>query len=153
MAREYTREIYLYINGKQINNDIKSIRAEMQLLVNEQAKMRIRGPRGENQVSERHSERTFRAIEKHEPVVERNHGRHGRLVQPVPGCGGSCNCNHCGLPGSELYPPRPSLKQGGSLHCCFLTMQPNRNAIQTVIHAIIVVKKVASSASCYLSDH
>ena len=39
MAREYTREIYLYINGKQINNDIKSIRAEMQLLVNEQAKM------------------------------------------------------------------------------------------------------------------
>jgi len=110
MAREYTREIYLYINGKQINNDIKSIRAEMQLLVNEQAKMRIRGPRGENQVSERHSERTFRAIEKHEPVVERNHGRHGRLVQPVPGCGGSCNCNHCGLPGSELYPPRPSLK-------------------------------------------
>ena len=29
MAREYTREIYLYINGKQINNDIKSIRAEI----------------------------------------------------------------------------------------------------------------------------
>lgn len=41
MAREYTREIYLYINGKQINNDIKSIRAEMQLLINEQAKMLV----------------------------------------------------------------------------------------------------------------
>ena len=39
MSREYTREIYLYINGKQINNDIKSIRAEMNLLVNQQARM------------------------------------------------------------------------------------------------------------------
>jgi TP901 family phage tail tape measure protein len=41
MAREYTREIYLYINGKQVNNDIKSIRAEMTQLVNQQAKMII----------------------------------------------------------------------------------------------------------------
>ncbi len=41
MAREYTREIYLYINGKQISNDIKSIRHEMTLLTNEQAKMTV----------------------------------------------------------------------------------------------------------------
>ncbi|MCX6223787.1 MAG: phage tail tape measure protein [Bacteroidia bacterium] len=41
MAREYTREIYLYINGKQVNNDIKSIRTEMTQLVNQQAKMII----------------------------------------------------------------------------------------------------------------
>ena len=41
MAREYTREIYLYINGKEINNDIKSIKKEMNQLVNEQARMII----------------------------------------------------------------------------------------------------------------
>jgi len=41
MAREYTREIYLYINGKEINNDIKSIKKEMNQLINEQARMII----------------------------------------------------------------------------------------------------------------
>lgn len=41
MAREYTREIYLYINGKEVSNDIKSIKREMNLLVNEQNRMTI----------------------------------------------------------------------------------------------------------------
>jgi len=41
MAREYTREIYLYINGKEISNDIKSIRKEMTELINKQARMTI----------------------------------------------------------------------------------------------------------------
>ncbi len=35
------RGIYLYINGQEISNDVKSIRAEMSKLVNQQAKMTI----------------------------------------------------------------------------------------------------------------
>jgi len=41
MPAEYRRGIYLYINGKEIKSDIKSIRAEMSRLVNEQARMTI----------------------------------------------------------------------------------------------------------------
>jgi TP901 family phage tail tape measure protein len=41
MAREFTREIYLYINDKEVNNNIKSIRKEMNELVNKQAQMII----------------------------------------------------------------------------------------------------------------
>jgi len=37
MAGSYTRRINLYINGKEIKNDISSIKAEMQKLSNEQA--------------------------------------------------------------------------------------------------------------------
>ena len=33
------RGIYLYINGQEVSNDVKSIRAEMSKLVNQQAKM------------------------------------------------------------------------------------------------------------------
>ena len=46
MAREYTREIYLYINGKEVNNDIKSIKREMNLLMNEQDDHRLQRVRG-----------------------------------------------------------------------------------------------------------
>jgi len=35
------RGIYLYINGQEVSNDVKSIRAEMSKLVNQQAKMTI----------------------------------------------------------------------------------------------------------------
>ena len=41
MATTYTRRINLYINGKQVNADIVSIRKEMSKLVNEQARMTI----------------------------------------------------------------------------------------------------------------
>jgi TP901 family phage tail tape measure protein len=41
MRAEYRRGIYLYINGKEVRNDIKSIKAEMSRLVNEQARMTI----------------------------------------------------------------------------------------------------------------
>ena len=41
MPAEYRRGIYLYINGKEIKNDLKSIKAEMSRLVNEQARMTI----------------------------------------------------------------------------------------------------------------
>jgi len=41
MASSYNRQINLYINGKQVSNDLKSIRAEMARLVNEQARMTI----------------------------------------------------------------------------------------------------------------
>lgn len=41
MPAEYRRGIYLYINGKEVKNDIKSIKAEMSRLVNEQARMTI----------------------------------------------------------------------------------------------------------------
>jgi len=37
----YTRNITIYINGKQVSNDIKSIRGEMRHLINAQAKMTI----------------------------------------------------------------------------------------------------------------
>jgi TP901 family phage tail tape measure protein len=37
----YTRRINLFINGKEINNDLKSIKAEMARLVNAQSKMTI----------------------------------------------------------------------------------------------------------------
>lgn len=37
----YDRRINLYINGQQVSNDVKSIRAEMTRLVNEQARMTI----------------------------------------------------------------------------------------------------------------
>ena len=39
MAGSYTRRINLYINGKEVKNDIASIKAEMNKLVNEQARM------------------------------------------------------------------------------------------------------------------
>ncbi len=39
MATTYTRRINLYINGKEVKNDIISIRREMTKLVNEQARM------------------------------------------------------------------------------------------------------------------
>ena len=39
MAGNYTRRIYLYINGKEVKNDIASIRAEMNKLVNEQSRL------------------------------------------------------------------------------------------------------------------
>lgn len=41
MASNYERRITLYINGQAVKNDLKSIRAEMQKLVNEQARMTI----------------------------------------------------------------------------------------------------------------
>ncbi len=41
MASTYNRQINLYINGQQVTNDIRSIRAEMTRLVNEQARMTI----------------------------------------------------------------------------------------------------------------
>jgi len=41
MATTYNRQINLYINGKQVSNDLRSIRAEMARLVNEQARMTI----------------------------------------------------------------------------------------------------------------
>ena len=41
MATSYNRRINLFINGKEISNDIRSIRAEMTKLVNEQARMTI----------------------------------------------------------------------------------------------------------------
>jgi len=41
MATSYNRQINLYINGKQVSNDLKSIRSEMARLVNEQARMTI----------------------------------------------------------------------------------------------------------------
>ncbi len=41
MAASYDRRINLYINGDQVKNDVKSIRAEMSKLVNEQALMTI----------------------------------------------------------------------------------------------------------------
>ena len=41
MAASYTRRINLYINGKQVSNDIVAIRKEMSKLVNEQARMTI----------------------------------------------------------------------------------------------------------------
>jgi TP901 family phage tail tape measure protein len=41
MAERYTRRINLYINGKEVRNDVKSIRAEMSKLTNEQARMII----------------------------------------------------------------------------------------------------------------
>ncbi len=41
MATSYNRRINLYINGKEVKNDIKSIRAEMNKLTNEQARMTI----------------------------------------------------------------------------------------------------------------
>ncbi|MEI7526592.1 MAG: phage tail tape measure protein [Mariniphaga sp.] len=41
MATSYDRRISFYINGKEISNDIKSIRAEMTKLINEQARMKI----------------------------------------------------------------------------------------------------------------
>lgn len=43
MAQTYNRRINLYINinGKEIKNDIKSIKGELQLLINQQAKMTI----------------------------------------------------------------------------------------------------------------
>jgi TP901 family phage tail tape measure protein len=44
MAGSYTRRINLYINGKEVKNDIASIKAEMTKLTNEQARM-TRGSR------------------------------------------------------------------------------------------------------------
>ncbi|KAF5060796.1 Phage-related minor tail protein [anaerobic digester metagenome] len=44
MAGSYTRRINLYINGKEVKNDIASIKAEMSKLTNEQARM-TRGSR------------------------------------------------------------------------------------------------------------
>jgi len=41
MATSYNRRINLFINGKEVSNDIRSIRAEMTKLVNEQARMTI----------------------------------------------------------------------------------------------------------------
>jgi len=41
MAASYDRRISFYINGKEISNDIRSIRAEMTKLINEQARMKI----------------------------------------------------------------------------------------------------------------
>jgi len=41
MASTYTRRINLYINGKEVKNDIASIRAEMNRLVNAQSRMEI----------------------------------------------------------------------------------------------------------------
>jgi len=39
MASSYNRQINFYIVGKQVSNDLKSIRAEMARFVNEQARM------------------------------------------------------------------------------------------------------------------
>jgi TP901 family phage tail tape measure protein len=41
MAASYDRRINLFINGKEVSNDVKSIKAEMTKLVNEQARMTI----------------------------------------------------------------------------------------------------------------
>jgi len=41
MTQSYDRRINLYINGKEVRNDVKSIRAEMSKLTNEQARMII----------------------------------------------------------------------------------------------------------------
>ena len=41
MGTSYDRRINLYINGQQVSNDVKSIRAEMTRLVNDQARMTI----------------------------------------------------------------------------------------------------------------
>jgi hypothetical protein len=41
MASTYTRRINLYINGKEVKNDIASIRSEMNRLVNAQSRMEI----------------------------------------------------------------------------------------------------------------
>lgn len=41
MASSYTRRINLYINGKEVKNDIASIRGEMNRLVNAQSRMEI----------------------------------------------------------------------------------------------------------------
>ncbi len=41
MASSYNRRINLFINGQQVSNDVRSIRAEMQRLVNEQARMTL----------------------------------------------------------------------------------------------------------------
>lgn len=41
MAASYDRRINLYINGKQVSNDVKSIRGEMAHLINQQARMTI----------------------------------------------------------------------------------------------------------------
>ena len=41
MAQSYNRRINLYINGKEVSNNIASIRAEMNKLVNAQARMTI----------------------------------------------------------------------------------------------------------------
>jgi len=41
MAQSYTRRINLYINGKEVTNDVASIRAEMNKLINAQARMTI----------------------------------------------------------------------------------------------------------------
>ncbi len=41
MAGSYTRRIQLYINGKEVNNDIRSIKNEMNKLINEQARMEL----------------------------------------------------------------------------------------------------------------
>ena len=41
MATSYNRRINLYINGQQVTNDIASIRAEMNRLVNAQSRMEI----------------------------------------------------------------------------------------------------------------
>ena len=41
MASSYNRRINLFINGQQVSNDVRSIRAEMQKLVNEQARMTL----------------------------------------------------------------------------------------------------------------
>jgi len=44
MAGSYTRRIQLYINGKEVNNEIRSIKSEMNKLINEQYRM-TRGSR------------------------------------------------------------------------------------------------------------
>ncbi|NQU84318.1 MAG: hypothetical protein HQ541_01025, partial [Mariniphaga sp.] len=41
MASTYTRRINLYINGKEVKNDISSIKKEMRKLTNEQNRMTI----------------------------------------------------------------------------------------------------------------
>jgi TP901 family phage tail tape measure protein len=41
MATSYDRRINLYLNGSQVSHDVKSIRAEMTLLVNQQARMTL----------------------------------------------------------------------------------------------------------------
>lgn len=41
MAEKYTRSISIYINGKEVENNIKGIKSEMQQLINAQAKMTI----------------------------------------------------------------------------------------------------------------
>ena len=41
MATSYNRRINLYINGQQVTNDIASIRAEMNRIINAQSRMEI----------------------------------------------------------------------------------------------------------------